>query len=109
MRSDFRGRLREYKNLVDCLDKPYINIEHLNRKEIEEVIVKPAQKSGMDIESSLKQQLINDVEDYPGSLPLLEDTLTQLWQETRNQGERFLTLKTYEDLGGIEGTIEKRA
>ena len=109
MRSDFRGRLREYKNLVVRLDKPYINIEHLNRKEIEEVIVKPAQKSGMDIESSLKQQLINDVEDYPGSLPLLEDTLTQLWQETRNQGERFLTLKTYEDLGGIEGTIEKRA
>ncbi|MGK7881070.1 MAG: caspase family protein [Crocosphaera sp.] len=109
MRSDFRGRLREYKNLVECLDKPYINIEHLNQEEIEEVIIKPAEKSGVDIESSLKQQLINDVEDYPGSLPLLEDTLTQLWQETRNQGERFLTLKTYQDLGGIEGTIEKRA
>ncbi len=25
--------------------------------------------SGVLIESSLKQQLINDVEDYPGSLP----------------------------------------
>ncbi|MDJ0581918.1 caspase family protein [Crocosphaera sp.] len=109
MRSDFRGRLREYKNLVDCLNKPYINIEHLNREEIEEVIVQPAKKSGLLIESSLKQQLINDVEDYPGSLPLLEDTLTQLWQETRNKGERFLTLKTYQNLGGIEGTIEKRA
>ena len=69
MRSDLRGRLREYKNLVDCLDKPYINIEHLNREEIEEEIVKPAEKSGLLIESSLTQQLINDVEDYPGSLP----------------------------------------
>ncbi|MDJ0728642.1 MAG: caspase family protein [Crocosphaera sp.] len=109
MRSDFRGRLREHKNLIDCLNKPYINIEHLNHEEIEEAIAKPAEKSGVLIESSLKQQLINDVEDYPGSLPLLEYTLTQLWQETRHQGERFLTLKTYQDLGGIEGTLEKRA
>ncbi|MGK7938993.1 MAG: caspase family protein [Crocosphaera sp.] len=109
MRADFRGRLREHKNLVDCLNKPYINIEHLNREEIEEAIAQPAEKSGILIESSLKQQLINDVEDYPGSLPLLQYTLTRLWQETRNKGERFLTLKTYQDLGGIEGTLEKHA
>ncbi|MDJ0659231.1 MAG: caspase family protein [Crocosphaera sp.] len=109
MRSDFRGRLREHKNLVDALNKPYINLEHLNREEIEEAIAKPAEKSGVLIESSLKQQLINDVEDYPGSLPLLQYTLTRLWEESRHQGERFLTLKTYQDLGGIEGTLEKHA
>ncbi|MDJ0511454.1 MAG: caspase family protein [Crocosphaera sp.] len=109
MRSDFRGRLREYSELVTKIEKPYINVEHLNREEIEEVIQKPADLVGLQIEGSLKQQLINDVEDYPGSLPLLEYTLTQLWQETRKQGERFLTLKTYQALGGIEGTLEKRA
>ncbi|MGB5596719.1 MAG: caspase family protein, partial [Crocosphaera sp.] len=109
MRSDFRGRLREYSNLVAKITKPYINVEHLNREEIEEVIIKPAEKVGLLIEGSLKQQLINDVSDYPGSLPLLQYTLTQLWQETREQGERFLMLKTYQDLGGIEGTLNQRA
>ncbi len=107
MRSDFRGRLREYPQFSEKMTK--VNVEHLNREEIQEAIEKPAEFVGLAIEGSLKQQLINDVEDYPGSLPLLQYTLTQLWNETRQQGETFLRLATYRDLGGIEGTLEKRA
>ncbi|MDZ7996175.1 MAG: caspase family protein, partial [Nostoc sp. EspVER01] len=109
MRSDFRGRWREYPEYASRIHKPYINIEHLNRQEIEEAITKPADWVGLGIEGRLKQQLINDVEDYPGSLPLLQYTLTELWRESRNQGDEVLSLKTYEDLGGVEGTLQKRA
>ncbi len=109
MRSDFRGRLREYPEFAQKINKPYINVEHLNRQEIEEAIAKPAEWVGLEIEGGLKQQLINDVEDYPGSLPLLQYTLTQLWNESIPQGEQFLRLQTYQELGGIEGTLEKRA
>jgi len=109
MRSDFRGRLREYPQLIERIDKPYINVGHLNREEIEEAIVKPAQLVGLGIEGALKQQIINDVEDYPGSLPLLQYTLTELWNEAQRQGEQFLRLETYNSLGGIEGTLQKRA
>ncbi|NEP57220.1 MAG: hypothetical protein F6K31_09375 [Symploca sp. SIO2G7] len=38
MRSDFRSRLREYPQLTGRIDKPYINVEHLNREEIAEEI-----------------------------------------------------------------------
>ncbi|RCJ36801.1 hypothetical protein A6769_14970 [Nostoc punctiforme NIES-2108] len=109
MRSDFRGRWREYPEFASRINKPYINIEHLSREEIEEAITKPADWVGLGIEGRLKQQLINDVEDYPGSLPLLQYTLTELWRESRNQGDEVLSLKTYEDLGGVEGTLQKRA
>ncbi|MEH2173915.1 nSTAND1 domain-containing NTPase [Nostoc sp.] len=109
MRSDFRGRWREYPKFAGRINKPYINIEHLSREEIEEAITKPADWVGLGIEGRLKQQLINDVEDYPGSLPLLQYTLTELWRESRNQGDDVLSLKTYEDLGGVEGTLQKRA
>ncbi|NEQ06958.1 MAG: hypothetical protein F6K37_13735 [Moorea sp. SIO4E2] len=109
MRSDFRGRLREYPQLVEKINKPLINVDHLNRQEIEEAIAKPAELVGLGIEGRLKQQLINDVEDYPGSLPLLQYTLTELWKQSRQQQERFLRLETYQQLGGIEGTLEKRA
>ncbi|MEH1833594.1 MAG: caspase family protein, partial [Nostoc sp.] len=109
MRSDFRGRWREYPEFVGRIHKPYINVEHLNRQEIAEAITKPADWVGLGIEGRLKQQLINDVEDYPGSLPLLQYTLTELWRESRNQGDEVLSLKTYEDLGGVEGTLQKRA
>ena len=108
MRSDFRGRLREFPDFSKAI-MAKINVAHLNREEIEEAIAKPAEFVGLGIEGGLKQQLINDVEDYPGSLPLLQYTLTELWHEARKQGEQFLRLQTYQDLGGIEGTLEKRA
>ena len=107
MRSDFRGRLRDYPQLVEKINRPYINVDQLNRQEIEEAIALPAELVGLGIEGRLKQQLINDVEDYPGSLPLLQYTLTELWKQSRQQ--KFLYLKTYQQLGGIEGTLEKRA
>ena len=107
MRSDFRGRLREYAQFVEKINRPYINVDQLNRQEIEEAIALPAELVGLGIEGRLKQQLINDVEDYPGSLPLLQYTLTELWKQSRQQ--KFLYLKTYQQLGGIEGTLEKRA
>ena len=108
MRSDFRGRLREFPDFSKAI-MAKINVAHLNREEIEEAIAKPAEFVGLGIEGGLKQQLINDVEDYPGSLPLLQYTLTELWHEARKQGEQFLRLQTYQDLGGVEGTLEKRA
>ena len=40
---------------------------------------------------------------------MLQYTLTELWRESRNQGDEVLSLKTYEDLGGVEGTLQKRA
>ncbi|WP_445631923.1 nSTAND1 domain-containing NTPase [Nostoc sp. DSM 114167] len=109
MRSDFRARWREYPEFAGRIHKPYINVEHLTREEIEEAITKPADWVGLGIEGRLKQQLINDVEDYPGSLPLLQYTLTELWRESRNQSDELLSLKTYQDLGGVEGTLQKRA
>ena len=109
MRSDFRGRLREYAQFVEKINRPYINVDQLNRQEIEEAIALPAELVGLGIEGRLKQQLINDVEDYPGSLPLLQYTLTELWKQSRQQQETFLRLETYQKLGGIEGTLEKRA
>ncbi|NEO45874.1 MAG: hypothetical protein F6K55_17790 [Moorea sp. SIO4A3] len=109
MRSDFRGRLRDYPQFVEKINRPYINVDHLNREEIEEAIALPAELVGLGIEGRLKQQLINDVEDYPGSLPLLQYTLTELWKQSRQQQETFLRLETYQQLGGIEGTLEKKA
>ncbi|OWY59452.1 hypothetical protein B7486_74495, partial [cyanobacterium TDX16] len=108
MRSDFRARLREYPQVAEKIDKHFI-VEHLNSQEIEAAITKPADLVGVGIEGELKRKLIDDVEDYPGSLPLLQYTLTELWRESRQQGEEFLHLKTYKNLGGIEGTLQKRA
>jgi len=109
MRSDFRVRLREYPEFNIKINKPYINVEQLNSEEIEEAIIKPAELVGLGIEGPLKQQLLNDVKDDPGSLPLLQYTLTELWRESRNQKDEILRLDTYNNLGRIAGTLPNRA
>ena len=91
IRSDFRSRLREYKQFSAQMSK--FNVGHLSREEIREAIEKPAEWAGTLIQGELKQQLINDVEGYPGSLPLLQYTLTELWKEARDQKEIFLVLR----------------
>ena len=108
MRSDFRGRLGEFPEFSREI-MAEINVKHLNREEIQEAIEKPAQFVGLGIDDGLKQQLINDVEDDPESFPLLQYTLTKLWDKAREHGEKSLLLKTYKELEGIEGTLQKSA
>ncbi len=108
MRNDFRGRLREFTDFSDAI-KAKVNMEHLNREEIEEAIMKPADNVRLEVDKDLVEQLIKDVEDYPGSLPLLQYTLTELWKESRNHSSFQLQLENYEKLGRIEGTLNKRA
>lgn len=105
MRSDYRFKLREYSEFTKQMSK--INVEHLNRDEIKEAITKPAELVGLGIQSGLTRELIKEVEEYTGSLPLLQDTLTELWKKGKN--EKFLRLETYQNLGGIEVALEKRA
>ncbi|MGK7957225.1 MAG: caspase family protein [Crocosphaera sp.] len=107
MRDGFRGRLREFPDFSEQMS--IVNVEPLNLKEIEEAIEKPAKRVGLTIEGLLKQQLCNDVYGYRGSLPLLQYTLTELWNKAHQKKERVLWLSVYKDLGGIEGTLQKRA
>ncbi len=50
--------------------------------------------------------LVREVTDRPGALPLLQYTLTELFDHRR--GDR-VDYATYEELGGVSGTLVKRA
>ena len=51
-------------------------------------------------------EILNDIKGAPGSLPLLQYTLKELWQRRQ---ESTLMFSTYQELGGITGTLDKRA
>jgi WD40 repeat protein len=51
-------------------------------------------------------RLLDDVGEEPGNLPLLEFTLTQLWEQ---QTDGWLTHANYEALGGVEGALSSYA
>jgi hypothetical protein len=50
--------------------------------------------------------LLKDLEQSPGGLPLLQYTLTELWQR---QQDNQLKLSVYHQLGGVAGTLKQRA
>ena len=83
----------------------------MNEGELRDAIIKPATQLGRKVEENLIKEILKDLgvessENEPGLLPLLSYTLEQLWYRQFNQ---FLTLKSYNDLGGVRKTLENLA
>ncbi|OKH41677.1 hypothetical protein FACHB389_04055 [Nostoc calcicola FACHB-389] len=108
MRADFFGKCleQEYGGLAKKIQEHLVTVTPMNREELETAIIKPAEQVNLAVEPELVSQMIADVEDSPGSLPLLQYTLTELWQQ---RTEERLTLTTYSKLGGVRGTLQTRA
>ena len=108
MRSDFLGKCYDpnYKSLAKQVQNNQIVVLPLDKDELFEVIIRPAQQVGLKIEPELVKQLLVDVENSPGSLPLLQYTLKELWEHRQNN---TLKLNTYAELGGVTGTLKQRA
>lgn len=78
-----------------------------------QVIVKPAEKVGLEVEPELVEELLQQMNDSSGSndssgnLPILELVLETLWE--KRQGGK-LTLQVYwEKIGGLEGALDRKA
>jgi WD40 repeat protein len=118
--SDPRSRLRIIITLrADFYDRPllYSEFGYLFRKhkeevlplapeELREAIEKPAERAGLVLEPGLADAIINDVGKQPGTLPLLQYALTELYE--RRQGN-VLTLDAYRASGGAMGALARRA
>ncbi|MBG1266854.1 WD40 repeat domain-containing protein, partial [Nostoc sp. WHI] len=106
MRADFLGNALSYRPFADVLQNADLKLGPMNRKELTEVIEKPAQKLGVTFETGLVERILDDVEDQPGNLPLLEFALTELWNK---RSGKLLTHKIYEEIGQVEGALARHA
>ncbi len=124
MRADFLGKCTEqnYSGLADQIQSHLVTVKPMIAAELEQAIRAPARLVGLRIENHLVTQILSDlslgdisippetqpVEWHwePGSLPLLEYTLEQLWQHRTLDR---LTLDSYVQLGGVKKALEKRA
>lgn len=109
LRSDFLPQCLKLPALRDLLAaprNPQFLLGELNSDQLREVIVLPAQRLGAYFEKGLVAQILKDLENQPGSLPLLEHSLKELWQ--RRSG-RWLTNDGYEASGGVANALRQRA
>jgi len=106
MRVDFLANALAYPEFADRLRESDIKIRSMNHQELVSVIENPVQRLGVTFETGLVQRILEDVEDQPGNLPLLEFALTELWNKRTGQQ---LTHHVYEEIGQVKGALARHA
>lgn len=115
IRSDFIERCADYQEAATLINRDLATtyfVKKLELKELLEAIEEPARKNGVSFEPGLVSQIVNDVEDQPGALPLLQFALQELWQvgiEKSTSEQRLLTKTHYNEIGGVEGALNQQA
>jgi len=102
LRADFLGKAVSFSPLAAHLQHSVLILAPMNTHELREVIEAPAAKCGMEIEDGLIDRILQTISDEPGSLPLLQFALTQLWEQRQGQ---TLTHAAYNAIGGVEHAL----
>ncbi len=110
LRADFYDRILDNETFYEKVEQHLIDIPPMTLEELRSVIEKPAQHPDVNVtfDSYLAEDLLYEVRKRPESLPLLQFTLEQLFED-RDREERRLTRQSYDALGGLQGAINKHA
>jgi hypothetical protein len=83
LRADFYPRCAAYPELSTRIATQQYLVSPLGDDELHSAVVEPAWRVGLQFEDGLVETILNDVARQPGSLPLLEHALLELWERRR--------------------------
>jgi WD40 repeat protein len=106
MRADFFARCAAYPDLASRLAERDVLVGPMSQEELRQAMEGPARVVGLDYEKGLVDTILNDLGDEPGTLPLLQHTLLELWERRRGG---WLTHDAYHAIGGVQGALAQRA
>jgi WD40 repeat protein/energy-coupling factor transporter ATP-binding protein EcfA2 len=106
LRADHYGHCAAYPELAILIGGNQVLVGPPTTTELAAVIEHPARRVGLHVETGLTEELLGDLGDEPGALPLLSTALLELWQA--RQGGR-LTLAAFQAQGGVRGAVARLA
>jgi formylglycine-generating enzyme required for sulfatase activity len=106
MRADFYGKCAANAELAAAFSDHHVLVGPMTDDELRRAIERPTQLVGCELEAGLVDLLVQDVRHQPGALPLLQHALLELWN--KREGRR-LTVKAYQQIGKLEGALQRRA
>jgi WD40 repeat protein len=106
LRADFYDRPLLYSGFAELLRDYVEALVPLKAEEFERAIAAPAERVGARFEPGLLSEIVTDVGNEPGALPLLQYALTELYE--RREGNT-LTAAAYRSIGGVSGALARRA
>ncbi|MFN2163454.1 MAG: protein kinase domain-containing protein, partial [Candidatus Promineifilaceae bacterium] len=106
LRADFYDRPLQVPGLGELLRRRTEVVLPLTPVELEQAITRPAALAGVSLEPGLLAGITADVSDQPGTLPLMQYALTELFEQ-RDNAE--MTAAAYQAIGGVTGALGRRA
>lgn len=107
MRADFFGSLSAYPRLAQLFEQQnMIIVTEMTAANIRRAIEGPVEAVGLKYEDGLVDRILDDVRSQPGSLPLLQYALRQLFD--KRQGA-VLTHAAYDEVGGVRRALAQHA
>jgi len=107
LRDDFLGRAAEGAGMREVLSRLVV----MRRPEggaLRQVLEQPVSAAGHRFEDGLVERMLAEVQGEPVCLPLLQFAASQLWERRDRTHKRLLTA-TYEELGGVAGSLARHA
>ena len=106
LRADFFDRPLAYNQFGELLRQNLEAIVPMSAGELEQAVVGPAHRVGLAVEPSVVTQIVAEVSDQPGALPMLQYALTELFE--RRTGD-LIDISGYEAVDGVLGALARRA
>jgi hypothetical protein len=106
MRADFYAKCAANAELGAAFSDHHVLVEPMTEDELRRAIERPTQLVGCELEAGLVDLLMQHVRRQSGALPLLQHALLELWN--KRDGRR-LTVRTYQEIGELEGALQRRA
>ncbi|MPZ83743.1 MAG: hypothetical protein GEV28_26460 [Actinophytocola sp.] len=106
VRADFYGHCARHPELVAALRDNQVLVGPMDEAELRDVVVKPAERVGLRVETALVTRIIANTASQPGALPLLSHVLLETWRRRRGT---TLTLAGYEAAGGLQHALAHTA
>ena len=106
LRADFYDAPLSVRGFGELLAARSEAITPMSPEELERAIVAPADRSGFVVEPRLVAEMLADIVDRPGALPLLQYALTELAEDAV---DGVLSLDAYRRIGRVSGALARRA
>jgi len=111
MRSDFIGDCARFHGLSEAVSQSQYLVPALTRDQRAAAITQPVESAHGSVDPALVQRLLNDSNEDPDQLPILQHVMMRCWQRAaaENPAEPRLTLETYAAVGGFSQALSQHA
>jgi len=106
LRADFIDRPLRYVDFGELIQRRNELVLPLTPDELEQAILGPAGRIKLRVEAGLVSAILLDLGEQPGTLPMLQYALTELFEQRKGN---TLTRNSYQNIGGVLGALGRRA